>query len=84
MLDVGLWWDYDNPMKDKLEKTTVDLNLRIPTGTFSKLTEARSFKPHLSMNAFIIEAIERDLSYKPSAEEIELAKVILSQSGGVQ
>jgi predicted HicB family RNase H-like nuclease len=46
------------------------LTLRIPKSIYRRLEAAQKTRPHLSMNALIVEAISRDIGSKERSLEV--------------
>ncbi|MBD3319809.1 MAG: hypothetical protein GF350_01805 [Chitinivibrionales bacterium] len=55
-------------------KNVQRMTLRLPRQTYDKLQELRERKPHLSLHAIIVEALEQELSREERREDIESGK----------
>ena len=54
------------------------LTLRLPRRTYDKLQDVRERKPHLSLHAIIVEALEQELSREQRQRDIESGRSQLS------
>jgi hypothetical protein len=58
-----------------MESQTVGFTVRIPEGTYNTLLAYKErFKPHLSLNALIVEAIIEEIARKMPSEALQMAE----------
>ncbi len=58
---MALIWDYDGVMYKKEQAKIKSMSLRIPNSLYTRIEVINKLKPHLSMNALIVELLEKSL-----------------------